>query len=216
MFFQKEASFSGILGWIKTNYIFIINRPGVAGDVLQIPLLLIIYLIHSSFGKISSNHCLSQTVRAWEAKFWENVYSQPCVTCQVSYVRCQVSGVKFPKHPPSGPMLSMSQNVRLNVHPCICPSVRVFTFEVPFKHLFAPTSRSRMSNIFRDSKSLGKSNGKKWSQIWTFWLESCLKLPGNKSLFFCWFCLTKHGRNHASRWIKDLWSKGISLILAYL
>ena len=32
----------------------------------------------------------------------------------------------------------------------------------------------------------------------------------------CWFCLTKHGGNHASRWIRDLWSKGISLILAYL
>ena len=28
----------------------------------------------------------------------------------------------------------------------------------------APTSRSRMSNIFRDSESLGKSNGK-WSKI---------------------------------------------------
>ena len=50
----------------------------------------------------------------------------------------------------------------------ICPSVRVFTFEVPFKRLFAPTSQSRMSNIFRDSESLGKSNGKTWPQIWTF------------------------------------------------
>ena len=47
----------------------------------------------------------------------------------------------------------------------VCPSVRVFTFEVPFKRFFPPTSRSPMSNIFRDSESLGKSNGKKWSQI---------------------------------------------------
>ena len=31
--------------------------------------------------------------------------------------------------------------------------------------LFVPTSRNRMSNIFRDSESLGKSNGKKWSNI---------------------------------------------------
>ena len=31
--------------------------------------------------------------------------------------------------------------------------------------LFAPTSRSCMSNIFRDSESLWKSNGKNWSQI---------------------------------------------------
>ena len=38
--------------------------------------------------------------------------------------------------------------------PSACPSVRpsvcVFTFEVPFKRLFAPTSKSRISNIFRD------------------------------------------------------------------
>ena len=32
----------------------------------------------------------------------------------------------------------------------------------------------------------------------------------------CLFCLSKHGGNHASRWIRDLWSKGISLISAYL
>ena len=48
----------------------------------------------------------------------------------------------------------------------------------------------------------------------------CLKVVSNrrakKKLVFCWFCLTKHGQNHASRWIRDLWSKGISLILAYL
>ena len=28
-------------------------------------------------------------------------------------------------------------------------------------------------------------------------------------------CPTKHGGNHASRWIRDLWSKGVSLILSY-
>ena len=49
--------------------------------------------------------------------------------------------------------------------PSVCLFVCLFTFEVPFKRLFAPTSRSRMSNIIRDSESLGKSNGKKWSQI---------------------------------------------------
>ena len=54
----------------------------------------------------------------------------------------------------------------------ICPSVCVsvclfvclFTFEVPFKRLFAPTLQSQMLNIIRYSESLGKSNGKKWSQ----------------------------------------------------
>ena len=87
----------------------------------------------------------------------------------------------------SGPMLSISQNVRLSVRPSVCPSVCVFIVEVPFKRLFAPTSRSRMSNIFRDSESL-ESNGKKWSQIGTFLFGSGLKLQCKKSLFF-WMIL---------------------------
>ena len=62
-------------------------------------------------------------------------------------------------------------------------SLTFFTFEVPFYSLFAPTSKSRMSNIFRDFESLGKSNGKKWSQIWTFVFENFLKSPRKKSLF---------------------------------
>ena len=62
-----------------------------------------------------------------------------------------------------------------------------FTFEVPFSGLFAPTSRSWMSNIFRDSESLGKSNGNKWSQIWTFLLENRLKLPRDFFLLFFTF-----------------------------
>ena len=36
-------------------------------------------------------------------------------------------------------------------------------FEVPFKHMFSPTSQSRMFNIFRDSEALVRCNGKKWS-----------------------------------------------------
>ena len=41
-----------------------------------------------------------------------------------------------------------------------------------------------MSNIFRDSESLGKSNGKKWSQIGTFLFENGLKSPRKKKVFF--------------------------------
>ena len=69
----------------------------------------------------------------------------------------------------------------------VCVSVCVFTFELPFNGLFAPTSQSRMSNIFRDSESLGKSNGKKWSQIWTFLFKNCLKSPRKKKFFFSHF-----------------------------
>ena len=48
-----------------------------------------------------------------------------------------------------------------------------------------------------------------------FW-EVVLNCRAKKSFFFCWFCLTKHGGNHTSQWIRDLWLKGVSLILAYL
>ena len=95
-----------------------------------------------------------------------------------------------------------------------CLFVCLFTFEVPFNGLFAPTFRSRMSNIFWDLQSFGKSNGKKWSKIWTFLFGSGLKSPNKTNIVFAgWFWLTKHGGNHASRWIRDLWSKGILLIL---
>ena len=56
-------------------------------------------------------------------------------------------------------------------------------FSVFFNGLFAPTSWSRISNIFRDSESLGKSIGKKWSQIWTFLFKNCLKSPRKKKFF---------------------------------
>ena len=52
---------------------------------------------------------------------------------------------------------------------CVCVSVCLCVcslFEVPFKHIFAPTSQTLMSKILRDSESLGKSNWKKRSQIW--------------------------------------------------
>ena len=77
----------------------------------------------------------------------------------------------FSKHRP-WPMLSINQNV----HMFVCLSVCLFTFEVPFNGLFAPTSRSQMSNILRDSESLEKSNGKNWSHILTFMFGSGLKL----------------------------------------
>ena len=75
-------------------------------------------------------------------------------------------------------------SVCLSVCLSVCPPVCLFTFEEPFKRLFAPTSRSWMSNIFRDSESLGKSNGKKRSQIWTFFVGSGLKSPRKKKVFF--------------------------------
>ena len=68
-------------------------------------------------------------------------------------------------------------------------AMSVCVFDVPFHKVyfeayFAPISKSRMSNIVRDSESLGKSAGKKWFQNWTFLLVSGLKSPRKKKLFF--------------------------------
>ena len=113
--------------------------------------------------------------------------------------------IMFSKHRPSGPMLSISQNVRLSVCLSVCMFVRLFTLEVPFKCFFAPTSRSAEKGwkaVVSDLKIL----------VWNF-----SKIAAQKKVcLFCWFCLTKHGGNHASRWIRDVWSNGVSLILAYL
>jgi hypothetical protein len=49
-----------------------------------------------------------------------------------------------------------------------------------------------MSNIFRDSESLGKSNVKKWSQIWTFLFENCRKSPRKKKFFLSLFSLLRY------------------------
>ena len=65
----------------------------------------------------------------------------------------------------------------------------MFTFEVPFKSLFAPTFQSRMSNIFRDSEFLGKSNGKKRSKIGIFLFRSGLKSSNKKKGFLADFAL---------------------------
>ena len=78
--------------------------------------------------------------------------------------------------------------------------------------LFAPTSWSRMSNNFRDSESLEEEVVSDLNILVWKWY----KIATQKKLVFGWFCLTKHGGNHTSRWIRDLWSKGVLLILASL
>ena len=44
---------------------------------------------------ISSRHCQSQTVRARELKFWENVHPPPLVTCHMSQVTCHMLNITF-------------------------------------------------------------------------------------------------------------------------
>ena len=73
-------------------------------------------------------------------------------------------------------------------------------------YMFAPTSRNRMSKIFRDSESLGKSSGKKWSQNRNFYSESGLKLPRKKKFFLYWFCLILCGRTGVEPILLHVWS----------
>ena len=61
-----------------------------------------------------------------------------------------------------GPLGRFDLVVAMSVHGGICLSVPFHVLD--FEAYFAPTSRSWMSKIFRDSESLGKSAGKKWSQ----------------------------------------------------
>ena len=61
---------------------------------------------------------------------------------------------------------------------------KVFIYFILFLHLFAPTSQSPMSILFFSfSESLGKSNGKKWSQIWKLYLIKSVKSPLKKCFF---------------------------------
>ena len=85
--------------------------------------------------------------------------------------------------------MSVCLSVCLSVCVSVCPSVRLFTFEVPFKRLFAPTSRSWMSNTFRDSESLGKSNGKSDLIFEHFGLKIVKNRPAKKIVFFADFAL---------------------------
>ena len=73
--------------------------PGVDGAVLQTALSLINSLTHSSFSSKCSKHLHSQTIKAREVKFLENVKSPSHVkshashvTCLISCVICQMSG----------------------------------------------------------------------------------------------------------------------------
>ena len=75
------------------------DRPGVAGAVLQTPLLLIQSVSELSFSSKSSLYYKSQTVWARAQNFWENVHphnmshvtcQMPCITCQMSCVNCHI------------------------------------------------------------------------------------------------------------------------------
>ena len=107
-----------------------------------------------------------------------------------------------------------------SVYKSKCPPVCMFVpfCEVPFNCLFAPAYQGPRSIGFGFGfmDSLGKSAGKKWSQILKFLLKNGLKSCTEKKVYFCSFFGGSPLRKPTSRWTRDLWSKGVSLILAYL
>ena len=63
-------------------------------------------------------------------------------------------------------------------------SVRVFTFEVPFKRLFAPTYQSQMSNMFRDLESRGKVLERSGLRLEHFCVEVVLNRQTKQNMVF--------------------------------
>ena len=71
--------------------------------------------------------------------------------------------------------------------PILCSSFDSQVFKVTFCRIFTESALRPIQSISRD-------------------VRMCV----------CLFVCPSHPRNHASRRIRDLWSKGVSLILAYL
>ena len=90
----------------------------------------------------------------------------------------------FSLNQPSGPIQSISRNVRLSVRPSVCPSVRLFTFEVPFNYLFAPLPKDGCP-IFLEIRNPW---GKVMERSGLIFEHFCLKMVKNcraKKSFLC-------------------------------
>ena len=104
---QKFSSCHRLPPFYPLKILFVFNRPGVAGAVLQTPLSLIHSIIHKVTRPFPSNlqntFLHSQTVWARYLKLWENVQFPTCVSCHMSrvtyhmsdVVRCQMSHFSF-------------------------------------------------------------------------------------------------------------------------
>ena len=77
-----------------------------------------------------------------------------------------------------------------SVCPCVRPSVSVFTFEVPFKRLFAPSSQSWMSNILEIRNPWRKVIERSGLRLELFCLEVVFNRQTKKTnVFFADFAL---------------------------
>ena len=102
--------------------------------------------------------------------------------------------------------------VYISVCLSVCPSVcsllryRLNLFLIPLREFGCPI-------IFEILNPLGKVMKRNGLRFEHFSLE--VVYNHKKTLYFWLLLPTKQDGNHASRWIRPLWSKGISLILAY-
>ena len=131
--------------------------------------------IKKNMGKFSEN-IFTQWI--YSPANWPNLLADWIIRWQIKPVRCQKiktqTQILFSSNRPTGPIRSSSRIVCVFV-PFPCDFFRGLSLalrshdQIPASHWSTPspppTSRSRISKIFRDSESLGKSNGKKWSQI---------------------------------------------------
>ena len=143
--------------------------------------------------------CLSKTMwRSWSYFFFlASTYFILCIVGELAGGRSVAVGLVgtywvkhdgqpliifgFLKTHPSGPSLSISRFVRLCV--CVSVCVSIHFLSVPFKRPFAPPFQNPMSKMFRDSESLGKSNGKMGFHIWKLLFIKGVKLPRWKKFF---------------------------------
>ena len=94
---------------------------------------------------------------------------------------------------------------------CVCVFVCPSHFLTPFNGIFAPTSRIPMSKLFRFLGSLGKNNGKKWSQIWKLLFIKGVISPRQKKFFTDLESLGKSNGKMGFQIWKLLFIKGVKL-----
>ena len=102
-----------------------------------------------------------------------------------------------------------------------CPYVFLFVwlsicpphFLTPFNGLFAATFWSPTSKLFRNSESLGESNGKKWSHIWTillkmifFYIAAAKKSISQNFSFFVYYVWMFFAPNSQSPKTQHFWN----------
>ena len=91
--FERKIKSNLVLNFDLTPGSFRVNRPGVAGALLQTPPSLINSVTHWCYSFRSSEHHKSQTAIARELTFWENVHTRPCVMRHVAHITCEMSPV---------------------------------------------------------------------------------------------------------------------------